>query len=606
MKKTLALFMACAMMLSCAVAAGAASFSDMAGANWDWARDTVYELADQGIIRGYLDGTYQPNNSVTNQEAFTLFARIVGVNDAVNEAAVAAAQEQYADVAARYNTYATKELCFMLYRGIFTEAELDAYLSEATKNNELLRHEAAVLITKVMGGEEEVKNTVMYVFDYVDANEIPAESKGYVDFVSRKGIMQGMEDNKFSPNTSVTRAQVAIMLKKTMDVMSLSHASGTISDVNASARSFVLNGNTYTATDRTGINLDGQHVSFDALENGDEAVVTTDYQGLWAIDATSGVPAPTETVTGVFNGSLTDTRGTFLKVYDLEEGVSSVQDYQLSPDGVTYTYEGKLSAILSDFSIGDLVTLTITNGQVTAVSGEPKVKTVTGAYVSEIGVSPAATITITHADEAYDGNVYTISDSVYVSRNGRTASLRDILPGDRVDLELEYGTVKEITATSRSSTETGTITEITIGTNTSGIELNVDGETVSYVIVRDTEIYVNDEAGTLYDLRLGDSVTVNIESDAVTRLTVQSVAQVETMTGTVEVVNVSYGFISLNVTDAAGNVTTQQIFVKDGASIIGTDGGTRKTLSDIEVGDTILVKGAMNMGAFEATSVVIL
>lgn len=606
MKKTLALFMACAMMLSCAIAAGAASFSDMAGANWDWARDTVYELADQGIIRGYSDGTYQPNNSVTNQEAFTLFARIVGVNDAVNEAAVAAAQEQYADVAAKYNTYATKELCFMLYRGIFTEAELDTYLSEATKNNELLRHEAAILITKVMGGEEEVRNTVMYVFDYTDADEIPAESKGYVDFVSRKGIMQGMDDNQFSPNTSVTRAQVAIMLKKTMDVMSLSHASGTISDVNVSARSFVLNGSTYTATDRTGINLDGQHVSFDALENGDEAVVTTDYQGLWAIDATSGVPAPTETVTGVFNGSLTDTRGTFLKVYDLEEGVSSVQDYQLSPDGVTYTYEGKLSAILSDFSIGDLVTLTITNGQVTAVSGEPKVKTVTGAYVSEIGVSPAATITITHADEAYDGNVYTISDSVYVSRNGRTASLRDILPGDRVDLELEYGTVKEITATSRSSTETGTITEITIGTNTSGIELNVDGETVSYVIVRDTEIYVNDEVGTLYDLRLGDSVTVNIESDAVTRLTVQSVAQVETMTGTVEVVNVSYGFISLNVTDAAGNVTTQQIFVKDGASIIGTDGGTRKTLSDIKAGDTILVKGAMNMGAFEATSIVIL
>ena len=180
------------------------------------------------------------------------------------------------------------------------------------------------------------------------------------------------------------------------------------------------------------------------------------------------------------------------------------------------------------------------------------------------------------------------------------------MPGDKVDLELEYGTVTEISATSRSSTATGTITEITIGTNTSGIELDINGVTESYVIVRDTEIYVNDEVGTLYDLRLGDSVTVNIESDAVTRLTVRSVAQVETMTGTVEVVNVSYGFISLNVTDAAGNVTTQQIFVKDGASIIGTDGGTRKTLSDIEVGDTILVKGAMNMGAFEATSVVIL
>lgn len=73
----------------------------------------------------------------------------MGVNDAINADAVAAAQEEYKDVAAKYNTYATKELCYMLYRGIFTQAEIDTYLGEATKNNELKRHEAAILITKV-------------------------------------------------------------------------------------------------------------------------------------------------------------------------------------------------------------------------------------------------------------------------------------------------------------------------------------------------------------------------------------------------------------------------------------------------------------------------
>lgn len=103
------------------------------GPTGDWARETVDTLAEQGIIKGYSDGTYQPNNSVTNQEAFTLFARIVGVNDAINADAVAAAQEEYKDVAAKYNTYATKELCYMLYRGIFTQAEIDTYLGEATK-----------------------------------------------------------------------------------------------------------------------------------------------------------------------------------------------------------------------------------------------------------------------------------------------------------------------------------------------------------------------------------------------------------------------------------------------------------------------------------------
>ena len=221
-------------------------------------------------------------------------------------------------------------------------------------------------------------------------------------------------------------------------------------------------------------------------------------------------------------------------------------------------------------------------------------------------LDPAPALRITHADASYDGKTYEVYSGAYVSRNGKTSSLRYILPGDRVDLKLEYGTIIEITATSQSGTATGTIQEITIGENTSGIKLDVDGITKSYAIVRDTAIYVDDEAASLYDLRLGFSVTVKIESDTVTELTVRSVTQAETMTGTVAVVNVSYGFISLNVTDTAGNTTTHQVFVKSNASIIGADGGSRKSLSDLQVGDTVLVKGSMNMGAFEATSVVIL
>lgn len=604
MKKAVALFTALTLMLTCCVFASAAGFSDLSGSNWDWARDTVNELAEQGIVKGYSDGTYQPNNSVTRQEAFTLFARIVGVNDDVNKDAVAAAQDMYSGVAAKYNTYATKELCYMLYRGIFKEADLDTYLGESTKNLELKRHEAAVLITKVMGGESEIKNTVVYVFDYTDADEIPNESKGYVDFVKKKGIMQGMEDNKFSPNTSVTRAQVAIMLKKTMDVTSLSHTSGTISNVNSAAKTFALNGKVYTATDRTGINRDGKHVSFDALQDGDEVIVTVDYQGLWAVDAQKGEAQPTQTVTGVFTGSLTDTRGTFVKVYDRAAGTSSLKEYQLS-GSVTYTYSGK-TATLSGFSQDDLVTLTLTNGLVTAMAGEPKYTNITSAVVEKIVLDPAPALRISHADALYDGKTYEVDNSVYVQKNNKTSSLRYILPGDTVTLKLEYGTIISIDAKSQTSVNEGTIEEITIGNSASSIKLNVDGTIKSYAIVRDTEIVVDNNAATLYDLRLGYVVTVNIESDTVTKISVRSVTQAETLTGTITLVNASLGFINLNVTDAQGNTTSHQVFVKNGASIIGVDGGSRLSLADLRIGDQVLVKGTVNMGAFEATSIVLL
>ena len=130
MKKTIAFLLTLALVLSVCQGALAASFVDLAGSNWDWARNTVSELADKGIVKGYSDGTYQPSNVITRQEAFTLFARIVGVNDEVNAKAVEAAQSLYASVAKKYNTYATKELCYMLYRGIFTESDIEIRVNQ--------------------------------------------------------------------------------------------------------------------------------------------------------------------------------------------------------------------------------------------------------------------------------------------------------------------------------------------------------------------------------------------------------------------------------------------------------------------------------------------
>ena len=71
-------------------------------------------------------------------------------------------------------------------------------------------------------------------------------------------------------------------------------------------------------------------------------------------------------------------------------------------------------------------------------------------------------------------------------------------------------------------------------------------------------------------------------------------------------VNVSLGFINLEVIDASGNVTTQQVFVKKGASIIGSTSASRKTLSDIDVGDSLMITGEVKMGAFEANTVILL
>ena len=73
-----------AAMLVLGVGANAAYFTDLQDGSYDWAKDTINKLADDGVIRGYSDGTYGPGKQVTRQEAFTLFSREVGVNDFQN------------------------------------------------------------------------------------------------------------------------------------------------------------------------------------------------------------------------------------------------------------------------------------------------------------------------------------------------------------------------------------------------------------------------------------------------------------------------------------------------------------------------------------------
>ena len=607
MKKTIAAVLACVLVCCMSLSVMAASFPDMEGSQWDWARQTVEQLSDQGIIKGYTDGTYKPNNQVTNQEAFTLFARSVGVDASVNADAVEYAKSRYENVAARYNTYAIKELCFMLYRDIFTEAQLDEYLSAQRQNEPMLRHEAAILITRLLGGEEEVAGKYVYVLDFTDTDQIPTASKGYVEYVKDKGIMQGMDDGSFSPMTSVTRAQIAIMLQKSMDVMSLNAIEGSVTAVDTAAKTIAVDGNLYTVDDDVRIRLNGQNVGLDALSNGMEVVVTTSHANLWALDVTGSSPTPPvveQTVEGVYTSAQTDTRGTFLKVYDLDEGIASTKEYQAASN-VTYTRAGK-PASLSELKQGDYVTLSIAGGLVIAVDAQPKTQEINGAVLDDIITDGSPMIKIRHSNSAYNGISFPVDNNVSVIRNSKNSDLRSLAIGDTLQLTVEYGTIVRIEATSSNKSVEGTIEEINIGQSSYSITININGQPQSYSLTRDTEILVDGKTATIYDLRVGYHVNIRVESETVTYIEVSSVANPKSLTGTVELVNTSLGFINLKVTDASGAVSTQQVFVKSTTSIIDSASAAKCTLRDIQIGDTLMVTGTVNMGAFEAATIIIM
>lgn len=59
--------------IASAIGGGSEDFSDVSGT--EWYAEAVQELSGMGIIEGYDDGTFRPNDSANRAEIATMFSR---------------------------------------------------------------------------------------------------------------------------------------------------------------------------------------------------------------------------------------------------------------------------------------------------------------------------------------------------------------------------------------------------------------------------------------------------------------------------------------------------------------------------------------------------
>ncbi|MBO5955658.1 MAG: S-layer homology domain-containing protein, partial [Clostridia bacterium] len=227
----------CIVFLLSTLSVSALTFSDVENdPGVQWAKPDINAMADAGYLKGYEDGTFKPNHTISKTESLILLARMIGVNDEAYADSLEYALSEYESTLKKYSTNYKNEVSFLLYAGILKEDELSAYLSSSNKNAPLLRYEAAILLTKLLGAEDEVKNNAFVSSSYADTIEIPDSARAYVEYVKEAGIMQGMGNNEkgqpeFWPNSAVTRSQMAKMLHSLIDVLDLSVNTGVIVSV---------------------------------------------------------------------------------------------------------------------------------------------------------------------------------------------------------------------------------------------------------------------------------------------------------------------------------------------------------------------------------------
>ena len=594
----------CMLMVFTAFAASAASFPDVDSQKYSWAYDQIQEMASKKIIAGFEDGTFRPENSVTRVDSLLLVSRIIGASEgSLSDFVTASHEAHYADVnILGYSAY-EKNLAYLLYKGIYTSTELRNFVGNKLGSNPLKRYEAAIILTKLVGKEAEVKANTMPVLSYADSSAIPATAKAYVEFCETSGLMKGMEDNKFNPNLEVTRAQMAVMLYRAMDYLGVAHSTGTITEVN-----HITNTVTYTDTKGstktinilpdTQLRLDGNLINnTDDIINGYKINVVTQKSNVTFVEFLTQVPD--ETVSGVYVGSTTSTN--VKKI--------SVRPAGSSTDTKTFTISDDCVVVIngSNSTFASLqkecyVEVTVKNNKATMIVAENKTKTVSGIIKNFVYGDPSK-ISVTLSNNTVES--YEMAKSVTVKRNNAAADASDLMVGDRVTLTLTYNQISSVTAQSSTKTVEGTIEEIVISANPT-IKINTTSGVLECALnTSGLEVTVNGEPSDVYGLRLGYVATVKMESSTITKIDVNSVATAETLNivGTVEHVDVNYYFIQL--TDSTTG-QSRQVFVKKNATIIDGETQKTKTLSSIKEGSLVTAVVSSNGFTSEAISIVIL
>ncbi|MDO5310834.1 MAG: S-layer homology domain-containing protein [Clostridia bacterium] len=604
MKRTKFLSMLLSLSLIFAAAAipvSAAGFNDVDNdPTVSWAKESIDKMTGAGYIKGYEDGTFRPYRAISKIECLILMARMLGMEDKNFKGFADDAASAYKTTAAKYNSTYPNELSYLLYCGVLEESELVDYASAANANTQLLRYQAAMLMSKLLGADSEAKAYSVSTATYADDAAIPAAAKPYVEYVSANSIMNGMDKTadgrpQFSPLTSLTRAQMATLLARMIGKLDIAYVEGTVDSVSSSKIS--VDGKSMALTADSRILIDGKNGSASSLSEGCTASVLRANGRAFIVDAQE----PQEK---------TVTYGVVVRKSDGADGRKiTIADYENKDNTATYTlsdscqvYVNDSKATIADIMANNFIKLTLTGSKVSEISTAEKTIDIKGILVST-SFDDEDNVYLNVSDE--DGNdeqQYTVSSKgAAVTRDDDEAEFSDLVAGDKVTLRLTYGKITSVTASGDTEPFSGLLKEIIISSNPA-ITVTINGRDKTYKLSPKVQIYIAEKESTIYDLRPNVNISGKLDNDMVKSISTSTVPVNEKgeFVGTVKGKNTTYKVIT--VEDSDGN--TQSVYYNNNTKFLASNGSTL-TVKSISEGTSVSVTGSSKNGVFEATIIII-
>lgn len=228
-----------------------------------WAVEPVTALQKQGIIKGYADGNYHPQNEVSRSESLVMVMRALNLEGGEPSKAALKAAKDCPD-------WAKSTVALAIDKGIITAEEA----RDLDFSKPALRYEIAVWLGRAQTGNI---STTGYL-TFADSAKVPGYAKKYVAFMAQNKIINGYPGNMFGPLNSVKRAEIAAMLFRCQNTFSFNnkfnYVRGEVVDVLPSDPAFIVVSSNagqlmVQVADDAAIFVDGDAADLSDVEEGD-------------------------------------------------------------------------------------------------------------------------------------------------------------------------------------------------------------------------------------------------------------------------------------------------------------------------------------------------
>ncbi|MBQ8808649.1 MAG: hypothetical protein IJZ81_05015, partial [Clostridia bacterium] len=473
---------------------------------------------------------------------------------------------------------------------------------------EFPRKDAAILLSNLM--DAEIKKTDADKLDFADNDKIKDSDAGYIAYVVENGFMNGVQKDDgsivFDAQKPLSRAQVCVLLYRILTNLDISVESGIVFNVNNDSGVVEFENTdgedkSYIVPANAKVIIDGEQSTLDKVLENSEIVVVRHGKSIYAVEVIN--PESNKTVKGTVESvvSRDNYARVTIKIDGTEESVSyyAGKEFKVTTDGVADS--------MKSIKINDFVVVKLLGTEIVSIDRLTAEATVQGTLKS-INLNNPMTLSVNTVEEvSEEENIseYPISDEATVRRNGEKASLRDVLIGDKVVLTVKRGEIVKIVATSTKGSVTGTVKSITIAAQ-SFVTLSTDGVETQYAIAMNAEYIVAGSAASIYDIRLGNMVTLSLSGSTATKIEQTAASSTTTKSGTVDSISTAYGYINIITSGAV----SEQVFASKAGSTIGAkiiDGETGKEImfKNIKKGDYVIATGAYSNGAFIAKTIVV-